>query len=175
METAGDAVAAILVLELDGAGGVVGIGDFTADVGDEDGDAAAVGLDDVDNVREKEMGVMLGLLVGEHGGFHLILVGGLVIVERGLAETGGGGAVEVELALGDTGEVDELEAVELVADLQGEIGCGVYDVEGLGKASTMDGELKERAIDVQARHDVGRADCDSELREYGGGDDIRIR
>ena len=42
METAGDAVAAVLVLELDGAGGVVGIGDLTADVGDEDGDAATI-------------------------------------------------------------------------------------------------------------------------------------
>ena len=42
METAGDAVAAVLVLELDGACGVVGIAGFTADVGDEDGDAAAI-------------------------------------------------------------------------------------------------------------------------------------
>ena len=150
METAGDAVAAVLVLELDGAGGVVGIANFTADVGDEDGDAAAVGLDDVDDMGKEEMGVMLGLLVGEHGGLHLVLEGGLVIVECGLAETGGRGAVKVELALGDTGEVDELEAVELVADLEGEIGRGVYDIEGLGKTSPMDGELKELAIDIQA-------------------------
>ena len=124
---------------------------------------------------KEEMGVMLGLLVGEHGGLHLVLVGGLVIVECGLAETGGRGTVEVELALGDTGEVDELEAVELVADLQGEARRGVYDIEGLGKASTMDGELEELAIDIQARHDVGRADGDAELRENACRDDIRIR
>ena len=42
MEAAWDAVAAVLVLELDAVGGVVGIGDLAADVGDDDGDAAAV-------------------------------------------------------------------------------------------------------------------------------------
>ena len=88
-------------------------------------------------MREEELGVMLGLLVGEHGGLHLVLVDGLVIVERGLAETGGRGAVEVELALRDASELDELEAVELVADLEGEIRRGVHDVEGLGQATAM--------------------------------------
>ena len=42
MKAAWDAVAAVLVLELDAVGGVVGIGDLAADVGDDDGDAAAV-------------------------------------------------------------------------------------------------------------------------------------
>ena len=36
-EGLGDAVASVLVLEFDGVGGVVGIGDFGGDVGDDDG------------------------------------------------------------------------------------------------------------------------------------------
>ena len=43
-----------------------------------------------------------------------------------------------------------LEAVELVADLEGEIGRAVNDVEGLGEMATVDGELKELALGVQA-------------------------
>ena len=44
---------------------------------------------------------MGGFFLGEHGEFHLVFVGGLVIVECGGAEACGGGAVEGELALGD--------------------------------------------------------------------------
>ena len=91
----------VLVLELDAIGDIVGIGDFAADVGDDDGDGTTAWLDDVGVLREKELGVMGGFFLGEHGGLHLVLVGGLVIVECGGAERGGGGAVEVELALGD--------------------------------------------------------------------------
>ena len=43
-----------------------------------------------------------------------------------------------------------LEAVELVADLEGEVGRAFDDIEGLGEMATMDGELKEFALDVQA-------------------------
>ena len=61
-----EAVGSVFVLELDAVGGVVGIGDLTADVGDEDGDGAAVRLYDVGVLREKELGVMATLLLGEH-------------------------------------------------------------------------------------------------------------
>ena len=101
LDGAWEAVATILVLELDAVGGVVGIGDFTADVGDDDGDGAAVRLDDVGVLREEKLGVMGGFFLGEHGGLNLVFVGGLVIVEGGGAERGGGGAVKGELALGD--------------------------------------------------------------------------
>ena len=61
-----EAVRGVFVLELDAVGSVVGIGDFTADVGDEDWDGATVRLDDVGVLREKELGVMATLLLGEH-------------------------------------------------------------------------------------------------------------
>ena len=43
-----------------------------------------------------------------------------------------------------------LEAVELVAYLESEIGCAVDDIEGLGEKAPVDSELKERAFDVKA-------------------------
>ena len=43
-----------------------------------------------------------------------------------------------------------LEAVELVAYLESEIGRAVDDIEGLGEKAPVDGELKERAFDVKA-------------------------
>ena len=43
-----------------------------------------------------------------------------------------------------------LEAVELITDLEGEVRRAVNDVEGLGEMATMNGELEERALDVQA-------------------------
>ena len=43
-----------------------------------------------------------------------------------------------------------LEAVELVADLEGEVRRAVNDIEGLGEMATVDGELKELALDVKA-------------------------
>ena len=101
LDGAWDAVSGVFVLEFEGVGGVVGIGDFTADVGDDDGDGATVRLDDVGVWREEELGVMGTLFLGEHGGLNLVFVGGLVIVEGGGAERGGGGAVKGELALGD--------------------------------------------------------------------------
>ncbi len=45
---------------------------------------------------------------------------------------GGEGAVGGELGLGDTTEVDVLRDEELVEELQGEVGRGVGEVEGLG-------------------------------------------
>lgn len=39
---------------------------------------------------------MLGFLEGKHRGFHVILVGGLVIIEGGDTERGGSGTVEIE-------------------------------------------------------------------------------
>lgn len=56
--------------------------------------------------------------------------------------------------------------------MEGEIGRAVDDIESLGKTSTMDGELKKFALDVQARQDVGRADGNAELRENGSADGI---
>ena len=51
-----------------------------------------------------------------------------------------------------------LEAVELVAYLEGEIGRAVNDVEGLGEKAPVDGELKERAFDEKAREDADGTD-----------------
>ena len=42
LDGARKAVCGILVLELDAIGGIVGIGDFAADVGDDDGDGTAI-------------------------------------------------------------------------------------------------------------------------------------
>ena len=61
-----EAMGGVFVLELDAVGGVVGIGDLTADVGDDDGDGATVRLNDVGVLREKELGVMVTFLLGEH-------------------------------------------------------------------------------------------------------------
>ena len=61
-----DAVSGVSVLEFEGVGGVVGIGDFTADVGDDDGDGAASRLDDVGVWREEELGIMGGFFLCEH-------------------------------------------------------------------------------------------------------------
>ena len=51
-----------------------------------------------------------------------------------------------------------LEAVELVADLESKIGRAVENVEGLGESATVDGELKERALDMKARQDADGTD-----------------
>ena len=101
LDGAWKAVGGVFVLEFEGVGGVVGIGDLAADVGDDDGDGSAIWLDDVGVWREEELGVMATFFLGEHGGFNLVFVGGMVVVESGGAERGGGGAVEGELALGD--------------------------------------------------------------------------
>ena len=58
LDGARETVGGVFILEFEGVGGVVGIGDFTADVGDDDGDGAAVRLDDVGVWREEELGVM---------------------------------------------------------------------------------------------------------------------
>ena len=69
-----------------------------------------------------------------------------------------------------------LEAVELVADLESEVGRAVDDVEGLGESATVDGELKERALDVKARHDSDWADDVVVGRQVGDacGDDVLV-
>ena len=101
LDGARETVGGVFVLEFEGVGGIVGIGDFTADVGDDDGDGATIWLDDVGVRREEELGVMATFFLCEHGGFHLVFVGGMVVIECGGAKRGGGGAVEGELALGD--------------------------------------------------------------------------
>ena len=81
-EGLGDVVASVLVLEFEGVGGVVGIADLGGDVGDDDGEGLAVG-DYGDFLGKEEDGEVVGLLKGEHGGLHLVLVGGVVVIERG--------------------------------------------------------------------------------------------
>ena len=102
-----------------------------------------VGGDDGDVLGQEEDGEVVGLFEGEHGGLHLVLVGGVVVIERGCAETGGGGADDVELALGDAGEVDVFGTAELVHGEEREVWFAVGDVEGLGEVSVVDGEGKE--------------------------------
>ena len=111
MEGLGDAVASVLVLEFEGVGGVVGIADFGGDVGDDYWVGLAVG-DDGDVLGKEEDGEVVSLFEGEHGGLHLVLVGGVVVIERGCAETGGSGTADVEFVLGDAGEVDVFGTAE---------------------------------------------------------------
>lgn len=139
-------VAAIFVLELDAVRGVVGIGDFTVYVSDGDGFQGTTYLNDVDIARKEELGEVLGFLEGKHRGFHVILVGGLVIIEGGDTERGGSGTVEVDLALRDASEVYVFIAVELIAHEQREVRRAVSDIERLGKKATMNGELKQSAL-----------------------------
>ena len=143
-------VAAIFVLELDAVRGVVGIGDFTVYVSDGDGCQSTTYLNDVDIARKEELGEVLGFLEGKHRGLHVILVGGLVIIEGSDTERGGSGTVEVELALGDTSEVYVFIAVELIAHEQREVRCAVSDIERLGKKATMNGELEQSALAADA-------------------------
>lgn len=143
-------MAAILVLELDAVRGVVGIGDFTVYVSDGDGCQGTTYLNDVDIARKEELGEVLGFLEGKHRGFHIILVGGLVIIEGGDTERGGSGTVEVEFALCDTSEMYVFIAVELVAHEQREVRCAVSDIERLGKKATMYGELEQSALAADA-------------------------
>lgn len=139
-------MAAILVPELDAVRGVVGIGDFTVYVSDGDGCQSTTYLNDVDIARKEELGEVLGFLEGKHRGFHVILVGGLVIIEGGDTERGGSGTVEVEFALRDASEVYVFIAVELIAHEQREVRHAVSDIERLGKKATMNGELKQPAL-----------------------------
>lgn len=139
-------MAAVLVLELDAVRGVVGIGDFTVYVSDGDGCQGTTYLNDVDIARKEELGEVLGFLEGKHRGFHVILVGGLVIIEGGDTERGGSGAVEIELALGDASEMYVFIAVELIAHEQREVRRAVCNIERLGKKATMNGELEQSAL-----------------------------
>ena len=134
-------VAAIFVLELDAVRGVVGIRDFTVYVSDGDGCQSTTFLHDVDIARKKELREVLGFLEGKHRGLHVILVGGLVIIEGGDTERGGSGTIEVELALGDASEMYVFIAVELIAHEQREVRRAVSEIERLGKKATMYGEL----------------------------------
>ena len=143
-EGLGDAVASVLVFEFEGVGGVVGIGDFGGDVGDDYWVGLGVG-DDGDVLGKEEDGEVVGLFEGEHGGLHLVLVGGGVVIEGGRAETGGGGTADVELALGDAGEVDVFGTSKLVHGEEREVWFAVGDVERLGEVSVVDGKGKEFA------------------------------
>lgn len=96
-----------------------------------------------DVLGKEEDGEVVGLFEGEHGGLYLVLVGGVVVIERGRAETGGGGTADVEFALGDTGEVDVFGTAELVHGKEREVWFAVGDVERLGEVSVVDGEGKE--------------------------------
>ena len=49
---------------------------------------------------------MATLFLGEHGGFNLVFVGGMIVVECGGAERGGGGAVDDIEGLGEKAPVD---------------------------------------------------------------------
>ena len=143
-------VAAILVLELDAVRGVVGIGDFTVYVCDGDGCQGTTYLNDVDIARKEELGEVLGFLEGKHRGLHVILVGGLVIIEGGDTERGGSGTVEVELALCDASEMYVFIAVEFIAHEQREVRRAVSDIERLGQKATMNGELEQSALAADA-------------------------
>lgn len=143
-------MAAVLVLELDAVRGVVGIGDFTVYVSDGDGCQGTTYLNDVDIARKEELGEVLGFLEGKHRGSHVILVGGLVIIEGGDTERGGSGTVEVELALCDASEMYVFIAVELIAHEQREVRRAVSDIECLGKKATMNGELEQSALAADA-------------------------
>lgn len=143
-------MATVLILELDAVRGVIGIGDFTVYISDGDRCQGTTFLHDVDIARKEELGEVLGFLEGKHRGFHVILVGGLVIIEGGDTERGGSGTVEVELALGDASEVYVFIAVELIAHEQREIRRAVSDIERLGKKATMNGELKQSALAADA-------------------------
>lgn len=143
-------MAAVLVLELDAVRGVVGIGDFTVYVSDGDGCQGTTYLNDVDIARKEELGEVLGFLEGKHRGFHVILVGGLVIIEGGDTERGGSGTVEIELALCDASEMYVFIAVELIAHEQREVRRAVSDIERLGKKATMYGELEQSALAADA-------------------------
>ena len=134
-------VAAIFVLELDAVRGVVGIGDFTVYVSGVDGCQGTTYLNDVDIARNEELGEVLGFLEGKHRGLHVILVGGLVIIEGSNTERGGSGTVEIELALGDASEMYVFIAVELIAHEQRAVRRAVSNIERLGKKATMNGEL----------------------------------
>ena len=130
-------VAAIFVLELDAVRGVVGIGDFTVYVSGVDGCQGTTYLNDVDIARNEELGEVLGFLEGKHRGLHVILVGGLVIIEGSNTERGGSGTVEIELALGDASEMYVFIAVELIAHEQRAVRRAVSNIERLGKKATM--------------------------------------
>lgn len=143
-------VAAIFVLELDAVRGVVGIGDFTVYVSDGYGCQGTTYLNDVDIARKEELGEVLGFLEGKHRGLHVILVGGLVIIEGGDTERGGSGTVEDEFALGDASEMYVFIAVELIAHEQREVRRAVSDIERFGKKATMNGELKQSAFAADA-------------------------
>ena len=143
-------MAAVLVLELDAVRGVVGIGDFTVYVSDGDGCQSTTYLNDVDIARKEELGEVLGFLEGKHRGLHVILVGGLVIIEGSDTERGGSGTVEVELALCDASEVYVFIAVELIAHEQREVRRAVSDIERLSKKATMNGELEQSALAADA-------------------------
>lgn len=143
-------MATVLVLELDAVRGVVGIGDFTVYVSDGDGCQGTTYLNDVDIARKEELGEVLGFLEGKHRGFHVILVGGLVIIEGGDTERGGSGTVEIELALCDASEMYVFIAVELIAHEQREVRRAVSDIERLGKKATMYGELEQSALAADA-------------------------
>ena len=145
-----EAVAAILVLELDAVRGVVGIRDFTIYVCDGDGYQFTTILLDFDIARKEELGEVLGFLEGKHRGLHVILVGRLVIIEGSDTERGGGGAVEIELTFGDTSEVYVFAAVELVEYTQREVRRAVSDIECLGTKAPMNGELEQSAFAADA-------------------------
>lgn len=73
----------------------------------------------------------------------------LVVIERGESETCSRGAVKRQLALRNAVEVNELNAVEFVADGECEVRGAVSDVEGLSKISAMDGDLQDFSKQIQ--------------------------
>ena len=171
-EGLGDAVASVLVLEFEGVGGVVGIADLGGDVGDDDW-GGLVGGDDGDVLGQEEDGEVVSLFEGEHGGLYLVLVGGVVVIERGRAETGGGGTDDVELALGDAGEVDVFGTAELIHGEEREVWFAVGYIERFGEVSVVDSEGEECSAYFEGFFYSGREDVDGEIVEGGlGGDGV---
>ena len=153
LDGAWDAVSGVFVLEFEGVGGVVGIGDFTADVGDDDGDGAAIWLDDVGVWREEELGVMGTFFLGEHGGFYLVFVGGMIVVECGGAEKGGGGAV------------DDIEGLGEKAPVDGELKERAFDEKARGDADGGDDVVVGREVGNIGGDNVLVSEADGARRE----------
>ena len=122
---------------------------------------------------KEEDGEVVGLFQGEHGGLHLVLVGGVVVIERGRAETGGGGTADVEFALGDAGEVDVFGTAELIEGEEREVWFAVGNVERFGEMSVVDGEGEDRSAYFEGFLYSGWEDVDGEIVEGGlGGDGV---
>lgn len=90
-----------------------------------------------------------------------------VVIERGESETCSRGAVKCQLALRNAIEVNELNAVELVADGECEVRGSVCDIEGLRKISAMYCDLQELSIYFQSLQVLFRHHVDGTQAQRG--------